>query len=368
MIDFLSDEAQASGPAGALASTILTDNLYQNDTTTWVEANGGGWNPLYLDPASQQYVPYDGNAKHAFFGQELKRTGFIGGYGDGRFVFNKGKNLLAKTFFVRPIQQEPTALPGGQYDLRAFTYGYIQDKVYSVFVEQSQVADNKINLIIGVNVTLDVLFKKEHIITPTDGNMSASVRLFDDSGNLVAEWMSSEGTYSTGNGFARAADGTTQYPFGPTHPNVPFPLALNSYNFLPGGTTELRVLMAGLPQVPPDGQEAPDLKPKGTYFGDPLLTVARSQCGFEVNCYKNPGVNWNAPGFYPNSGILGAPDYQGGWTAEVDFVNWYANNTGSDTFQGIGVPPRPNCKCSRTVHIRATTATELVSCVRPSCN
>ncbi len=117
LIDFLSDEAQASGPAGALASTILTDNLYQNDTTTWVEANGGGWNPLHLDPASQQYVPYDGNAKHAFFGQELKRTGFIGGYGDGRFVFNKGKNLLAKTFFVRPIQQEPTALPGGQYDL-----------------------------------------------------------------------------------------------------------------------------------------------------------------------------------------------------------------------------------------------------------
>ena len=94
--------------------------------------------------------------------------------------------------------------------------------------------------------------------------MSARVRLFDDSGNLVAEWMSSEGTYSTGNGFARAADGTTQYPFGPTHPNVPFPLPLNSYNFLPGGTTELRVLMAGLPQVPPDGQEAPDLKPKGT--------------------------------------------------------------------------------------------------------
>ena len=67
----------------------------------------------------------------------------------------------------------------------------------------------KLNLIIGVNVTLDVLFKKEHIITPTDGNMSARVRLFDDSGNLVAEWMSSEGTYVTGNGFARAADGTT---------------------------------------------------------------------------------------------------------------------------------------------------------------
>jgi hypothetical protein len=167
--------------------------------------------------------------------------------------------------------------------------------------------------------------------------MSARVRLFDDSGNLVAEWMSSEGTYATGNGFARAADGTTQYPFSASHPNIPFPRPLNAYNFLPGGVTELHVLMAGLPQVPPDGQEMTDGKPKGTYFGDPIIPVARSQCSFEVNCYRNPGTGWNAPGFFPNSGIVGAPDYQGGWTAEVDFVNWYANNTGPDCFEGIGV-------------------------------
>ena len=188
-----------------------------------------------------------------------------------------------------------------QYDLRAFTYGYVQDKEYSAYAASGQVADMKINLIIGVNVTLDILFKKEHIITPTDGNMSARVRLFDDSGNLVAEWMSSEGTYVTGNGFARAADGTTQYPFGnlgaPTNGNLdagqpqlgnppngvqvatggnmPYPKTLNAYNYLPGGTTELHVLMAGLPQVPPAGQNDAGwgaiFLPKGTYFMDPIL-------------------------------------------------------------------------------------------------
>ena len=139
------------------------------------------------------------------------------------------------------INLYPSAIPvDQQYDLHAFTYGYIQDKDYSAYANSGQVADMKLNLIIGVNVTLDVLFKKEHIITPTDGNMSARVRLFDDSGNLVAEWMSSEGTYVTGNGFARAADGTTQYPFGnlgdlnggtgsvPTGGNVPFPALLNT--------------------------------------------------------------------------------------------------------------------------------------------
>jgi hypothetical protein len=33
------------------------------------------------------------------------------------------------------------------------------------------------------------------------------------------------------------------------------------------------------------------------------------------------------PGYFPNSGISAAPDYTGGWTAEVDFVPLYANNT-----------------------------------------
>src|SRR5208337_4242977 len=125
------------------------------------------------------------------------------------------------------------------------------------------------NLVIGVNVTLDILFKKEHIITPTSNNMSARVRLFDDSGSLVAEWMSSEGTYAppnnqpfptpngvAANGRAVAADGTDQFPFGPLHPTVPVPKPLNTYNYLPGGITLLHVLMAGLPQVPPSGTDA----------------------------------------------------------------------------------------------------------------
>ena len=30
---------------------------------------------------------------------------------------------------------------------------------------------------------------------------------------------------------------------------------------------------------------------------------------------------------FANTGILGSPDYTGGWTAELDFVPWYANNT-----------------------------------------
>jgi hypothetical protein len=343
------------------ADTTPSTCLFQNDTTSYVEMCGGGWNPQYFNPATQTYGVYDGNANDAFFGLELYRTGFVGGYTSGSEWTSTAKKLFAPAqwsptpipgsagalYFTGEQNLYPTALPGGQqYDMRAYTYGYIADKEYSAYASSGQVADMKVNLIIGVNVTVDILFKKEHIITPTDGNMSARVRLFDDSGNLVAEWMSSEGTYVTGNGFARAADGTTQYAFdnlGEPYPNspaypttggnggtLPWPNLLNGYNYLPGGVTELHVLMSGLPAVPPAGQNA---GPTGTYenketfFQDPVISM--EGCDISIACYANPTPTWNGPGYFPNYGILGAPDYQGGWTAEVDFVNWYANNTSS---------------------------------------
>jgi hypothetical protein len=145
--------------------------------------------------------------------------------------------------------------------------------------------------------------------------------------------MSSEGTYTTDSGYSRAADGTSPYPFGniaaiPTGPNVPN--MLNTYNYIPGGTTDLKVLMAGIPMVPPGGQtEGPRAKdvPSAGYTGDPITGNAQQFCGFDLICFGNPGSNWNNAGFYPNIGIPGSPDYKGGWTAEVDFVNWYVNNT-----------------------------------------
>jgi hypothetical protein len=251
----------------------------------------------------------------------------------------------------------------------------------------------KVNLIIGVNVTLDILFKKEHIITPTTENMSARVRLFDDSGALVAEWMSSEGTYNyipsalggiapwyQTHGYARAADGTYQYPFGiqwpevigagtglanppgywggaTANPNSPTTIlqGLNEYNYVPGGITLLHVLMAGLPVVPPgstqngnsQGGAAPVawgiggnvLDVNGDFPGDPVYPfLTGSGCGnFEPYCYNPPGSSSFAPafGYFPNYGISGAPDYTGGWSAEVDFVPWYMNNTAVQTLWGV---------------------------------
>jgi hypothetical protein len=206
--------------------------------------------------------------------------------------------------------------------LRAFTYGYVQTQSFTAAANLGQTADVRINLIVGVNITIDLIFEHEHIIRPTSANMSARVRLFDDSGDLVAEWMSSEGVYLPIDRYARAADGMNQTPFGNLQPVVPTPRPLNTYNYLPGGVTQLHVLLAGLPVVPASGQQnGPNLYlTKGTYFTDPITGY------FAVGGFTNPGVNWNAAGFHPNMGILGSPDYGGRWTAEADFVNWYVSN------------------------------------------
>jgi hypothetical protein len=355
---------------GQLPSTITTFSLYQQILENNVTATGGGWDPLN---SLGQVFPQDSNS--SYFGQELKRPGFLGGYNSGRYVFNRQVHLwtdalwvpspggtptnpFGQYLFPNIYQTIPTAFGPGQYDLRGYTYGYIQDQDFSAYAEVTQTADIRLNLVIGVNVTLDILFKKEHVITPTDMNMSGRVRLFDDSGNLVAEWMSSEGVYTpvnncgsanqcivngvTQNGRAVAANGQTQFPFGPLHGLY---APTNEYNYIPGGITLLHVLMAGLPQVPAGGTDSPDGNNghTGEYFGDPIIPVTTRQCSFEIDCYKNPGLSWNAPGWFPNTGIAGYPDYQGGWTAEVDFVNWYSNNSAtqqSGGSEGGSIPPQ----------------------------
>jgi hypothetical protein len=240
-----------------------------------------------------------GTANSVWFGQEVYDYTYVGGYmSESAGVFTTGSAKNAWGLFTSSGLY-PTAIDSGQYSFLGWTYGYIQDKTYTVYANKGQIADMKINLLIGVNVTLDILFKREHIISGTPYNMSARVRVFDDSGDLVATWMSSEGLYVTGTGKATAADGTANYPFD------------MGLNYLPGGVNLLHVNMAGLPEAPEQGGCGPNY---GTYYGDPVFYWS------DANAHS------------PNEGILGQPDHTStGWIAEVDFVNWYLNDTASLT-------------------------------------
>jgi len=334
---YLGDEFQH------LPVTLPTSGLFQgvgsipcpSDTTIPLSPDWTDRSCTTMDGGGRDIRPTGSdNANMSYFGYEAADQ-WVGGNTPGVFGW-----LVALS--LHPVFTSTATWPGsflpGEYELRGWTYGYIQDQIYSVYAQLGEVADVRINLVIGVNVTLDILLKKEHIITGAQDNMSARVRLFDDSGNLVAEWMSSEGTYTppnsgapvngvAQNGRAVAADGTTAFPF-ISQGNMTIPGSqLNSYNFVPGGTSLIHVLMAGLPQQPPSGMQF-----TGQYFGDPIFTPY--SCDFEIVCLSKGTygrylpLNTTAPQYpFANSGILGYPDYQGGWTAEVDFVNWYANNS-----------------------------------------
>jgi hypothetical protein len=117
---------------------------------------------------------------------------------------------------------------------------------------------------------------------------------------------------------------------------------LNGYDYIPGGVNEIHIVMAGLPQEIPFGSNI-----WGVYFGDPIFTSGT--CDFELDCYP---ANYGLYPF-PYTGIAGAPDYTGGWTAEADFVPWYTNNTvttgnscvssGVPEQSGLGIPASAWC-------------------------
>jgi hypothetical protein len=216
-----------------------------------------------------------------------------------------------------------------------------------VYANKGQVADIKINLIVGVNITVDIPFKKEGLISGTPYDMSARVRVFDDFGNLVATWMSSEGVYPQ-TPFLLVSTSKTPFLLPSTSRTAIAAYHLvgtgtDKYffdyglNFIPAGTELLHVQMAGLPLdwLDPDDE----ILLTGYGFGDPVFTP--NSGNFEVNNW--PADYWSLPNaHFPNEGILGQPDYTGtGWTVEVDFVNWYygspeLGHAVIDSFTGIG--------------------------------
>ena len=134
---------------------------------------------------------------------------------------------------------------------------------------------------------------------------------------------------------------------------------LNGYNYLPGGVTELRVLMAGLRRCPPAGQNAGPtgfLRKQGNVLpGSSSIDGRLRHSKLDATPVRTP--TGNGPGYFPNYGILGAPDYQGGWTAEVDFVHWYANNT--NTPQPLSDDPSNGGTCSAPLATDPTTCNGL---------
>jgi hypothetical protein len=241
------------------------------------------------------------------------------------------------------------------YSFTAYAYGYVEHDQPSAFAQLGGFADVRINLIKGVNITINIPFKTEGVYTPTIANMSMRVRVFNDQGQLVATASTKKPdvtAYNNGQplGIGRgvgnrnswtyyvdpfasspsitngltAIDGDTAadtflwhgtwngitgwqgFDSDPDHDGIPdFSWYNNnraSYTaWIPAGTDQVRVFIAGIYDI--------DDPLKGT---PPLSTVPNR--------------------YFQTSGIDGfsttlAHSYEGGWTVEVDTWNEYPNPT-----------------------------------------
>ena len=199
--------------------------------------------------------------------------------------------LFNFTSYRLPSFRSNLAIYPGTYALNGWTYGYVQENVVTlgdlgnVYVAVpwlGQIADINLNLIVGVNLTVSVLFKTENIISGTPYNMSVRFRVFDDQDRLVAAtalFTSDAGILLPSSNVGFFANGKKIIS-----------------QALPAGTTLLTYRdLAGL-------------------FGYVEPSSATSRIRMATLFSTDHGI-WGG-GAYVGS-------YSGSWTVMVDFVNWY---------------------------------------------
>ena len=212
------------------------------------------------------------------------------------FLFNYSTYRL-------PTYRSNIAIYPGTYAINGWTYGYVQPNVVTlgdlgnVIVAVpwlGQTADINVKLIIGVNLTLTVLFKSESIISGTPYNMSVRFRVFDDEDRLVAAATPFTSDVSIlmhtillhrsiGNGVGFFVNGT----------NVNAQITQQP---LPAGTILLTLKnLAGIHD-----------------YTDPSNTEAQLR---SITLFTADHGIWGS-GTYPGS-------YDGSWRVMVDFDNWY---------------------------------------------
>ncbi len=182
------------------------------------------------------------------------------------------------------------AIYPGAYALNVWAYGYVQDDIASVGdlgnVHVSigwlgSQADSSVRVMVGVNLTIRIVFKTEGIFAGTPYNATVRIRVFDEGDTLIAAatLFSDGGALNPTSNSGFFADGTKllQQP-------------------VPAGTMTLEYSdLAGV-----------------------LGYVEPSTGGESVRA---------ATLFSPDHGVWGRSDhpgsYSGQWTVMVDLVNWY---------------------------------------------
>ncbi|MEM2998606.1 MAG: carboxypeptidase-like regulatory domain-containing protein, partial [Thermoproteota archaeon] len=103
-------------------------------------------------------------------------------------VFYYGYGFLTNVGYRGSDLESRLALKEGSYRFVVNSYGYVfkdQEK-YAVHLVDSTQADIAIQLTVGVNFTITMVFKKEGLITPLPFDTWIDIEVYDIEGNLVA--------------------------------------------------------------------------------------------------------------------------------------------------------------------------------------
>jgi hypothetical protein len=234
------------------------------------------------------------------FIQETFQTGFL---------WNATLYSLPASSPIGPFRSMIAIYPG-TYSVVGWTYGYVQNnvvdpgdvgKVLSGVPWLGSIADNHVQLMVGVNFTLSMIFKDEKIISGMLYNSSIRMRIYDSSDRLVAA--------------------TTL--FSDVSQTLPQPSHVGFF------ANEKSLIDPATHQM----------KPSGIPAGTKDLTYIDLAGTYKYTEIGSSGVELHTifsfdHGVWGNSGYYSGA-YSGPWTVMVDVVNWYQPNVFSRPVPGL---------------------------------
>ena len=205
----------------------------------------------------------------------------------------------------------PLSFESGVYDLRALTYGYVQQRLTQIYATKGgATSDIQIRLTQGAELTLVMRFKHEGVFEALPFDAHLRVRVIDDNNRVVGEYLTSDWWWQP------------QYEVGPTHSDnrlrytwnlIRLPTVTNigniradppvghrgflRLNYIPGGTMMVNVVISGLP--------------------DMYNWVSGMPCD---PCAVTGAFAYDSGGFPAPYGIDAYPSYKGGYRIQVHLV------------------------------------------------
>jgi len=209
----------------------------------------------------------------------------------------------------------PLAFESGTYSFKAFTYGYVQKKAFSVYARKGDKVNIPIKVHVGTNVTFSIIFKRQSMIDHLRYDSAVRVRLFNDKNVLVGEALTSDYTKFYAN--APNSDLENQAQLKPLS-NAAVLGAPDFINYIPSSARRLQGLIAGLPDLA-YGAFAPTCQYRGLTYN-----FIGGQCNYSPDPYFD--MLWTGMPIPAPYGIDAAPNYIHSWHIEVDVVPRYRNH------------------------------------------